>query len=146
MAEPYTIDINRRVIPSIETDRTTAQQQDLSPVQEAKRRAEDSKDRKNAAVLADAGRQAALRAINYGLNQYGNLTGDYLTGQNIQQAQSYFSILSGATSVAGALGAAMTVGMIVATEVIKYNRNMENLNMLRQRAGVFTNGGRDTSE
>jgi hypothetical protein len=146
MAQPYTIDINKRVIPSIETDKTAAQQQDMSPVQKGQRDAESSKDRKNASVLADAGRQAALRAINYGLNQYGNLTGDYLTGQGIQQAQSYYQILSGAATVAGALGAAMTVGMIVATEVIKYNRNMENLTMLRQRAGVFTSGGRDTGE
>ena len=142
MSKPYEIDINRRVIPTGTEDRTRAQQQDMSPVATPP----PSADRKTAAIIADAGRQAALRAINYGLNQYGNLTGDYMTGQGIQQAQSYFSIISGATSVAGALGAAMTVGMIVATEVIKYNRNMENLTMLRQRAGVFTNGGRDTDE
>jgi hypothetical protein len=142
MSKPYEIDINRRVIPTATGDRTRAQQQDMSPVGIAP----PSADKKTAAIIADAGRQAGLRAINYGLNQYGNLTGDYITGQSIQQAQSYFSIISGATSVAGALGAAMTVGMIVATEVIKYNRNMENITLLRQRAGVFTNGGRDTDE
>jgi hypothetical protein len=142
--KPYEIDINRRVIPSMEQDRTKAQQPDLSPVPTGA--PSPSQDKKTAAIIADAGRQAALRAINYGLNQYGNLTGDYITGQGIQQAQSYYQILSGATTVAGALGAGLTVAAIVATEVIKYNRNMENINLLRQRAGVFTNGGRDTDE
>jgi hypothetical protein len=140
--KPYEVDINKRVIPSINQDRTRAQQQDMSPVPGGM----PSADKKTAAIIADAGRQAALRAINYGLNQYGNLTGDYITGQGIQQAQSYYQILSGATTVAGALGAGLTVAAIVATEVIKYNRNMENISLLRQRAGVFTNGGRDTDE
>ena len=89
--------------------------------------------------------QVGKQAINYGLQNYGNLTGDYITQSHLQTANQ----LGGTLLMAVKGGIA---GMVIATaslgfQVISYgidvaNRNRE-VQFLRERVGMTAiNGGR----
>ena len=92
------------------------------------------------AVIANAVNQAG----QFALSNYGNLTGDYVTQQNVQGGLEMFGL--GAMALSGPIGAGVTVGTLVIkgvnrqVEIVKKNQNVD---LLKARTGMMNySGGR----
>lgn len=94
------------------------------------------------AVLGIVAINTAKTAISYGLSNYGNLTGDYITQDNIQSGLEVFSLaMMASMGPVGIAAATMSVGLKAATRQLDvYNKNTQ-VNFLRQRVGMNESSG-----
>lgn len=70
----------------------------------------------------------AKKAINYGLNSYGDLTGDYITQDNLQDAVELGQLMIMASS--GPIGA------VAATSALAYKMVSQEINLIKKNQEV----------
>lgn len=87
---------------------------------------------------------AAKRAINWGLSNYGNLTGDYIAQANIQAIIEIGTLAAMATQFP--IGTLAAVGSVALKEVdyqVELQKKRYGIEMLQNRTGMMTySGGR----
>lgn len=82
----------------------------------------------------------AKNAITYGVSNYGNLTGDYVTQANINAIIEIGGLIGmAATGPAGAIAAVGSVALKVTDYYLDQSRKRREVDFLRQRVGM-TNG------
>jgi hypothetical protein len=105
----------------------------------------DDDEGETPAFLKSVAWQAGKQMLSAGMSQYANLTGDYVMAQKMNQVSQAVSF-SMQLLTGDYIGAAITTISTLANVGINYVRNEKEVELLRRRAGVFTNGGRDTNE
>ena len=81
------------------------------------------------------------QAAQYAINNYGNLTGDYVTQENIGGALEVAGLIGMmATGPLGIAAAAASVGVKVASRAIDVRKSQIQSDAFRSRVGL-TNGG-----
>jgi hypothetical protein len=136
----YFIRVDTNIIDN--TDNENVTQQPTSQETSAKKVAQESRGKNLGAIAAI---QIGKQALNFGLSNYGNLTGDYVTQTQLKAGASLLA--AGAMIIANPLvGTIATVGTIgtqaimAAINVAKTDREAA---LLRQRTQTFiTSGGR----
>lgn len=89
--------------------------------------------------------QIGQQAVQFGLSNYGNLTGDYLTGERLSAAVE-ISGMAAAIAAAPALGipaAILNVGTKALDYYIRMQRSEQQARFMRERLGLSTSGGRN---
>lgn len=88
--------------------------------------------------------QSAKRALDYGLSNYGNLTGDYVTQANIQGMIEAGTMI--ATALTGPVGAMAVAGNLAFKEIsrqIEFSNKNRDVEFLKMRTGMVNlSGGR----
>ena len=91
----------------------------------------------NTAIL-NASKQILLQ----GINQYGDLTGNYSVSRSISEMMSIGSdILIAASSPIGAIAVGSKYLISITDSFIKQKREIENIDILRQRSGFISSQG-----
>ena len=129
----YKIKVDNEIVglEQIEAETTPAQTED-------KLKKESKKgDSVGKLVAIQMGKQAA----QYAINNYGNLTGDYVTQENIGGALEVAGLIGMmATGPLGIAAAAASVGVKVASRAIDVRKSQIQSDAFRSRVGL-TNGG-----
>ncbi len=80
----------------------------------------------------------AKNAITYGVSNYGNLTGDYVTQANINAIIEIGGLIGmAATGSVGAIAATGSVALKVADYYLDQSRMRREVDFLRQRVGMI---------
>ena len=88
--------------------------------------------------------QTAKKAISYGISNYGNLTGDYITQANVQGILELGGMV--ATAATGPIGSIAVIGDLAVREInrqVELTKKNQNTQLLRARTGMIgLSGGR----
>jgi len=88
--------------------------------------------------------QTAKKALSYGISNYGNLTGDYVTQANIQGVIEIGGMI--ATAATGPIGAVAVAGDLafrVINQQVEIAKQNQQVSLLRERTGMIGfSGGR----
>lgn len=87
---------------------------------------------------------SAKQAINFGLSNYGNLTGDYLTQENLQAYMDVIGLgLSMSQGPIGIAAAAASITLKAVSHEIELAKKNQLVSILRERTGTnLYSGGR----
>jgi hypothetical protein len=144
MDTEYRIPINIELI-ATESKGTPSPTSKATPDQTQKKLANEASNEAGGVLSKMVAIQVGKQAINYGLQNYGNLTGDYITQSHLQTANQLGGTLLMAVKggIAGMTIAAASLGF----QVISYGIDVANRNReaqcLRERVGMASiYGGR----
>ena len=104
-----------------------------------------TKDKAVNTALINAGK----RKINYGVSQYGSITGNTIKGRQMQDAINVAGYISQIAigGVVGAISVATEIGLDAVSNAVETSKANRQAEMLYQRSGNATlNGGRGTNE
>lgn len=134
----YFIRVDTNIIDG--TESKEIEQQPASTEKSAKKAAGKSRDKNLGAVAVV---QIAKQALNFGLSNYGNLTGDYVTQTQIKAGITIAATVA-TIAINPILGTAAAIGAIgtqALTTIIEVNKKERETALLRQRTQTFTTSG-----
>jgi hypothetical protein len=97
--------------------------------------------RKSPNITGAVGVMLAKKALQFGVANYGNLTGDYRTGENISGAIELGGLVGMmATGPVGIAVALSSIGLQIASSEIEKSKKRTEVQFLRERVQTMTSG------
>lgn len=126
------------------TDKSPSPQSKATPEQTQKKIAKEASNEASGSVSKLVAIQMGKQALQYGMSNYGNLTGDYVTQANIGAGVQIAGLVAmasqGPLGIAAAVFSLSTQALNNGLDIAKKNREVQ---FLRERVGMTSiNGGR----
>jgi len=126
------------------TDKSPSPQSKATPEQTQKKIAKEAGNEASGSVSKLVAIQMGKQALQYGMSNYGNLTGDYVTQANIGAGVQIAGLVAmasqGPLGIAAAVFSLSTQALNYGLDIAKKNREVQ---FLRERVGMTSiNGGR----
>lgn len=143
MDTEYRIPINVELI-ATESKGTPSPTSKATPDQTQKKLAKEASNEASGSVSKVVAIQVGKRALQYGIQNYGNLTGDYVTQANISAGLQVAGLVAMALQgPVGIAAAAVSLGTQALSYGIDMNKRNREAQFLRERVGMASiNGGR----
>lgn len=143
MDTEYRIPINVELI-ATESKGTPSPTSKATPAQTQKKLAKEASNEASGSVSKLVAIQMGKQALQYGMSNYGNLTGDYVTQANIGAGVQIAGLVAmasqGPLGIAAAVFSLSTQALNNGLDIAKKNREVQ---FLRERVGMTSiNGGR----
>jgi len=126
------------------TDKSPSPQSKATPEQTQKKIAKEAGNEASGSVSKVVAIQVGKRALQYGIQNYGNLTGDYVGQANISAGLQVAGLVAMALQgPVGIAAAAVSLGTQALSYGIDMNKRNREAQFLRERVGMTSiNGGR----
>lgn len=126
------------------TDKSPSPQSKATPEQTQKKIAKEASNEASGSVSKLVAIQMGKQALQFGMSNYGNLTGDYVTQANIGAGVQIAGLVAmasqGPLGIAAAVFSLSTQALNNGLDIAKKNREVQ---FLRERVGMTAiNGGR----
>ena len=126
------------------TDKSPSPQSKATPEQTQKKIAKEASNEASGSVSKLVAIQMGKQALQFGMSNYGNLTGDYVTQANIGAGVQIAGLVAmasqGPLGIAAAVFSLSTQALNNGLDIAKKNREVQ---FLRERVGMTSiNGGR----
>ena len=143
MDTEYRIPINVELI-ATESKGTPSPTSKATPDQTQKKLAKEASNEASGSVSKVVAIQVGKRALQYGIQNYGNLTGDYVGQANISAGLQVAGLVAMALQgPVGIAAAAVSLGTQALSYSIDMNKRNREAQFLRERVGMTSiNGGR----
>lgn len=143
MDTEYRIPINVELI-ATESKGTPSPTSKVTPDQTQKKLAKEASNEASGSVSKVVAIQVGKRALQYGIQNYGNLTGDYVTQANISAGLQVAGLVAMASQgPVGIAAAAVSLGTQALSYGIDMNKRNREAQFLRERTGMIgISGGR----
>jgi len=143
MDTEYRIPINIELI-ATESKGTPSPTSKATPAQTQKKLANEASNEASGSVSKVVAIQVGKRALQYGIQNYGNLTGDYVGQANISAGLQVAGLVAMALQgPVGIAAAAVSLGTQALSYGIDMNKRNREAQFLRERTGMIgISGGR----
>lgn len=143
MDTEYRIPINVELI-ATESKGTPSPTSKAAPAQTQKKLAKEASNEASGSVSKVVAIQVGKRALQYGIQNYGNLTGDYVGQANISAGLQVAGLVAMALQgPVGIAAAAVSLGTQALSYGIDMNKRNREAQFLRERTGMIgISGGR----
>lgn len=124
------------------TDKSPSPQSKSTPAQTTKKLANEASNEASGSVSKLVAIQMGKQALQYGMSNYGNLTGDYVGQANISAGLQVAGLVAMASQGPLGIAAAVTsLGIQAANYGIDMAKKRRETEFLRERTGMTQNSG-----